>query len=87
MLKIILRSVCAGVAAVALGTFIVGFIALSLAAMSTPSQPGEAEVGWDLITFAHQWPLWVWLFPLAFFAIGFLIGFRYFSKRARVVAP
>jgi len=55
--------------------------------MSTPSQPGEPEVGWDLVVMAHQVPLWVWLILLAFFAVGFLIGFWYFSKRARVVAP
>ena len=55
--------------------------------MSAPSQPGEPEVGWDLVIMAHQVPFWVWLIPLAFFAIGFLIGFRYFSKRARVIAP
>jgi len=87
MRNIILRSVCTGVASVVVGTFLVGFVALSLAAMSAPSQPGEPEVGWDLVIMAHQVPFWVWLIPLAFFAIGFLIGFRYFSKRARVIAP
>jgi hypothetical protein len=81
MVRLILRSACVGVAAVAVAGFVGGFIALSLAAMSTPSQSGEQEVGWDLITSWHQAPLWVWLIPLAAFAIGFFIGYLYFSKR------
>ena len=77
MLKLILRSACVGVAAVVIATFLAGFISLSLAAMNTPSESGGFEVGWDLVSFAHQTPLWVWLVPLGAFGIGY----RYFSKR------
>jgi hypothetical protein len=63
--------------------FVVGFVGFSLAAVSKPSNSPDTgqEVGWDLVTLARGLPLWVWLFPLAFFAIGFDIGLRYFSKQ------
>jgi hypothetical protein len=81
MPKLILRATCVGIAAVAIAAFLAGFIALSLAAMNTPSQSGEFEVGWDLVPERSQLPLWAWLVPLGVFAIGFIIGYRYFSKR------
>ena len=46
-------------------------------------QAGEGEVGWDVITLFHSVGRGVtagWF--LAAFAIGFLLGFRYFSKRS-----
>jgi hypothetical protein len=81
MPKLILQSACVGFASVIVAAFVVGFIALSLSAMSTPSPDTGNEAGWDVLAVVKGVPLWVWLFPLAFFAIGFLIGFRYFSKR------
>jgi hypothetical protein len=87
MPKLILRSACVGVAAVVIAGFIAGFVALSLAAMNTPSQSGGVEVGWDLVTTWHELSLRVLLIPLAVFAIGFGIGYRYFSKRAKTQAP
>jgi len=82
MPRLILRATCVGIAAVVLSGAAIGFVGLSLAAMQTPSTPDTGhEVGWDLLALAGGLPLWVWLFPIAFFAIGFGIGYRYFSKR------
>jgi len=78
MAKLILRATCVGIATLVLAAF----IALSLAAMNTPSQFGEQEVGWDFTTGRPQLTLWAWLVLPAAFAIGFGIGYRYFSKRA-----
>jgi hypothetical protein len=81
--KLILRSFAVGIASVALAGFVGGFIALSLSRFnsSASSQAGDQQVGWDLIVFArNDWP-WIYVLPLAVFAIGFLIGFRYFSRR------
>ena len=85
MLKRIIQSTCVGIASVVLSAFVVGFVGFSLAAMSAPSNSPDTgqEVGWDLVTLARGLPLWVWLFPLAFFAIGFSIGYLYFSKRQK----
>ena len=82
MPKLILRAACVGVAAVVIAGAVIGFVGFSLAAMNPSNSPDTGqEVGWGLIPLASGLPLWVWLFPLAFFAIGFIIGYRYFSKR------
>jgi hypothetical protein len=82
MLKRIIQSTCFGIASVVLSAFVIGFIGFSLAAISTPSSSPDTgqEVGWDLVALARGLPSWVWLFPLGFFAVGFLIGYRYFLK-------
>jgi ABC-type Fe3+ transport system permease subunit len=67
--KLILRSFGIGVAGIALAGFVGGFIALSL------------YFGLDLMALARNYFPWIYVVPLAVFAIGFLIGFRYFSKR------
>lgn len=61
--------------------FVAGFVALSLFAMNTPMQSGEPEAGWDMIAMTHNHLVPVIAVLLAVFVIGFLIGFRYFSKR------
>jgi ABC-type Fe3+ transport system permease subunit len=81
--KLILRSFCVGIASIALAGFVGGFIALSLSFFnsSASSPAGDQDVGWDLIALARNVSPWIYVVPLAVFATGFLIGFRYFSKR------
>jgi hypothetical protein len=80
--KLILRSFGIGVAGIALAGFVGGFIALSLYFFnSSASSQGEQNVGLDLMALARNYFPWIYVVPLAVFAIGFLIGFRYFSKR------
>ena len=83
MVNLILRSFCVGIASVALAGFVGGFIALSLIFFnsSAGSQSSDQEVGWDLITLARNYSPWIYVVPLAVFAIGSLIGFLYFSRR------
>ncbi|MFZ3199722.1 MAG: hypothetical protein ACLQMT_10890 [Candidatus Acidiferrales bacterium] len=82
MSALILRSICVGIASVVItaiaGGFIAVIVAISIGLLRQSS--GGAEVGWDLVTMAHNLPtIWI-LLPLGVFAIGFLLGFRYFSK-------
>ena len=81
--KLILRSFYVGIASIALAGFVSGFIALSLSFFnsSAGSQTGDQDVGPDLIALARNDSPWIYVVPLAVFATGFLIGFRYFSKR------
>lgn len=44
---------------------------------------GGSEVGWDLVTLAHQPPRTWFIVPVVAFAIGFGLGFRSFSKSLR----
>jgi uncharacterized membrane protein len=83
MAKLILRSLAVGIASVALAGFVGGFVVLSLSFFnsSAASQSGEQEVGWDLLAFGRSFSPWIYIVPLAVFGTGFLIGFRYFSKR------
>jgi hypothetical protein len=82
----ILRSVCAGIASVVLAAALTMFVGVPLAMLfqAGNSPPGqEPEVGWDLITMWHGYPLSTKLVPALVFVVGFLIGFRYFSRAAR----
>jgi hypothetical protein len=89
MFKLILRSTCVGIASIVLAAFASVFVGIAFAIVDSwrnPHQPGEPEVGWDLITMAHNNPAVAKLIPavaVAAFVIGFLIGFRYFSMAAR----
>jgi hypothetical protein len=86
MLKRIIQSTCVGLASVVAGSFLIGFVGLSLEAMRTPANSlatGQQQVGWDLLVLLRQAPLWVWLVPIGLFAIGFAIGYAYFSKRQK----
>jgi hypothetical protein len=85
MLIVILRSICAGIAAIfvefGIGIFIGLPVALYLHSRSAPTiSNGSGEVGWDLVTMAHNSPLTAVLIPLVAFGIGFSLGFRYFSR-------
>jgi hypothetical protein len=86
MFKVILRSTCVGIASIALAAFASVLIAIAFAVVDLwriPQQPSEPEVGWDLITVWHGNPAaakLITVVAVAAFAIGFLIGFRYFSK-------
>jgi hypothetical protein len=84
--RLILRSLCVGIASVALAGCVSGFIALSLWSFNSSAAPpsGGQEVGWDLMVLARHGSPWIYIVPLALFAIGFLIGFRYFSKRQAI---
>jgi hypothetical protein len=86
MRVVVLRSVCCGVAATVVSA--PGYIAAMIWWVSRNMPPvpgvqaGEGEVGWDLMSFVHNGPGVTAFWFLAAFAIGFLLGFRYFSKRS-----
>lgn len=85
MFVVIIRSICAGVAAVFLACGLCIFVGLPIASYflsgSAPPGPGDGmDVGWDLVTMAHNSPASAVLIPLLIFAIGFFLGFRYFSR-------
>jgi len=80
---IILRSTCVGIASIVMAGVASMFVGGMIAAYRTPALPGEPEVGWDLVTTLHNYPKLSALLPwavLGVFVIGFLIGFRYFSR-------
>jgi hypothetical protein len=81
---VFLRSLCTGIAAVIASAFLGLFIGLPVAAYflskKLPPPPGGVEVGWDLVTLAHNTSPDFLLLPLFIFAIGFALGFRHFSR-------
>ncbi|MGB9069450.1 MAG: hypothetical protein WCC21_12855 [Candidatus Acidiferrales bacterium] len=81
MPKLVLRSVCVGIATVALAAFIGGFIALSLLFMNSSASPGGDEAGSRTMWMVHYHLVPIIVIPLVIFAIGFFAGHRYFSKR------
>jgi hypothetical protein len=89
MFKLILRSTCVGIASIALAAYASAVIAIAFAVVESwrsPQQPSDPEVGWDLVAMWHSSPAvtnLVAVVAAAAFAIGFLIGFRYFSNEAR----
>jgi hypothetical protein len=70
-----------GIATVALTAFIGGFIALSLLFMNSSAPPGGDEAGSRTMLMVHNHLVPIIVIPLVIFAIGFLAGHRYFSKR------
>jgi hypothetical protein len=88
MFKVILRSVCVGFGALASATLFALFVVMPVTfyLISKPVAPagaGEGEVGWDLISIAHNQPGTVKLIALAallIFAGGYYFGFRHFSE-------
>jgi hypothetical protein len=78
MFTVVLRSACVGIAAVivsaVLGVFVGGFILARNAPM------GQVEVGWDLVSMAHNTSPDFLLLPLLIFAIAFALAFRSFSR-------
>lgn len=83
MFTIILRSVCVGIAilvAVIVVGIPVGLMIATFFLANSTGHEGGAEVGWDLVTLAHDYRITSILVPLLIFALGFIFGFRYFSK-------
>lgn len=80
MFTVVLRSLCVGIAALAAAAFIGLPVAFYFLSRTTPAPEGGGEVGWDLISLTHNLPATSILVPLVIFAVGFLFGFRYFSK-------
>jgi len=87
MFTVILRSVCVGIAFLVVSAFAGGFAFALWFSRNLPAAP-QQEVGWDLVTMYRNMSSTTRLLPLFFFAVGFLVGYRYFSrslqdKRAR----
>ncbi len=86
MVTVILRSFCVAVASVVLaaGVCLFGGLVIAIYLQQRNAPPGtEPEVGWDLMTMAHNHPVAVPIIlgvALVVFVIVFLIDFRYFSK-------
>jgi len=83
MFTVVLRSVCCGVAGAVLSLpAYMAAILLYVSRHTPPLPPGvTGEVGWDLISIVHNGPVAVSVWLLAAFAVGFLVGFRYFSRK------
>lgn len=86
MRVVVLRSFCCGVAAAVVSVPLFFFTMICWASRNMPPVPGGAtgggEVGWDLITMVRNGHLAIGAWLLVAFAIGFFLGFRYFSKRS-----
>ena len=87
----ILRSVCVGVALAAGATVLAAFVGIAVSiywiADNSPPTPPGVEVGYDLVTMVRNWGIsWttVFVFAVVVFSIGFLVGFRYFSRPTTV---
>jgi hypothetical protein len=86
MFAVILRSVCVGFGALAIAAFLGVFVVLPvtlyfLTKHLAPS--GDGEVGWDLVSMAHNQPGAAVLLAFAavlVFAVGSYVGFRHFSE-------
>lgn len=79
MFKVLFRSACVGVAAVVVSACL-GIPIVTYIVSRNVSNTGDVEMGWDLVSMAHTWPIASVVAPLVAFAIGFAIGFRYFSR-------
>jgi hypothetical protein len=80
---LILRSICVGIAFLVAALFVGVPVMLTVATYYLERNSGHqwgGEVGWDLVTMAHNSPVSSILLPLLIFALGFIFGFRYFSK-------
>ena len=80
---VIIRSVCAGIAAVFMAAGLCIFVGLPIAtyfvSRNVPSGR-DAEVGWDIVSIAHNYGVNAMWPPLLIFALGFFLGFRYFHR-------
>jgi hypothetical protein len=91
MRVVVLRSFCCGVAVAVVSA--PGDIAAMIWWVSRNMPPvpgvhvGEGEVGWDLMSLVRNGPLAMGAWLLIAFAIGFLLGLRYFSKRNSLQTP
>jgi uncharacterized protein YneF (UPF0154 family) len=83
MLSLILKSICAGIATLVAAVFLGVFVALPLTTMALANingSHGSAEFGWDITSLAHSYQAIIILSLLIVFAVGFLFGYRYFSR-------
>jgi hypothetical protein len=86
MFKVVLRSVCVGFGALGIAAFLGVFVALPVTLYFLTKRvvpTGGGEVGWDLVSMAHNSPDIVKLIALAallVFATGTYFGFRHFSE-------
>ena len=80
MAKLIFRSICVGIASVALAAFVGGFIALSLFAMNTSPSTSDQQTGYDSFFITRNDLMLAIGVLLVVFAAGFALGFRFFSK-------
>jgi hypothetical protein len=81
MIVVILRSTLFGIASVAAAIVFAAPIGVIVAMAYQRTQGfGIGEVGWDLVTFAHNYPTLSVLLPVVVFTIGFSLGYRHFSR-------
>jgi hypothetical protein len=84
MLTVIIRSICAGIAAVFVAFGLCMFVGLPIAlyfVSRNAHSGGQGEVGYDVVTMAHNYgAASIWIPLLVIFALGFFLGFRYFVK-------
>ncbi|MGA7852316.1 MAG: hypothetical protein WCA15_03250 [Candidatus Acidiferrales bacterium] len=81
--KVILKSVCCGIAALVAAMFVLGLAVVLFGiyfGLKSAPPVGGGEVGWDVVSMVHNLPVNWKVFPLLGFAFGFFYGFRYFSK-------
>lgn len=80
---VILRSFCAGIAAVvvAFTVWMFGALLFAIYLLEKAHPSASGEVGIDLVTLAHNSPISAKVLALVAFAIGFACGFRYFWRR------
>ena len=85
-LIVLLRSACVGVAAVIAATFLWVVAVLFWAAqalMTGPHPAGGGEVGIDLITLTHNFPIGTKMVALVALVVGFGLGLRRFGRALR----
>jgi hypothetical protein len=83
MFMIILRSICVAIAALVVAVGLAIFVGIQVASYFLPkdsASSGGGEVGWDLVTIVHNYPVSSILLPVVVFAISFSLGFRHFSR-------
>ena len=87
MRSVVLRSVCCGVAAAVVSAEVYVLAVFWYGVLKTPAIPRDptgtgGEVGWDLMTMMRNAPVVTSVWFVGAFAIGFWLGYRYFSKRS-----
>jgi len=82
MFTLIMRSFCVGLTFLVGALYASGFAFAFWASRSEPpaQQGPQLEIGWDLVTTYQHAPMMIKLLPLGFFLVGFLVGYRYFSR-------
>jgi hypothetical protein len=78
---VVLRSFCVGIATLVAALFVGPVLFFLYLIIQSPPSPGGGSVGWDVGTMVHNLGPLALLAPLTIFSIGFLFGFRYFSKQ------